>query len=174
MRGAGVGVAAVMALTGGLVPTVAVADESWPVMVRVLDRVNEHRARHGVEPLTIDRELTDHARGRAASCPNSTLPATGAGENLAYGTASDPRRFVDLWYGTNKHYDYETGGYSSPQALTFTQLVWRSSTRIGVGYSTDCARRHPEGYANVLVVGFAPAGNITDEFTANVPRPLGD
>ena len=48
----------------------------------------------------------------------------------------------------------------------FTQVVWKSTTKLGMGVAFG------NGGRNVVVVAqYGPAGNMMGEFPQNVPRP---
>lgn len=69
---------------------------------------------------------------------------------------------VDLWYAESLKYDYSINEFQ-PEAAHFSQLVWKDTQAIGIGFSksqTGC----------YLVVNYYPAGNIDNEFEANVIR----
>lgn len=53
------------------------------------------------------------------------------GENLCY-TTSNPVTCVKNWYDEIKDYDFDKATFS-PATGHFTQLIWKSSTTLGVG-----------------------------------------
>jgi hypothetical protein len=58
------------------------------------------------------------------------------------------REAVQYWYRGFTKYDK-----SNPRPSAFSQMVWKSSTQIGVGVATD-------GKKTVVVVDYWPKGNI--------------
>ncbi|WP_416969452.1 CAP family protein [Streptomyces sp. 4F14] len=144
---------------------------------RILERTNHHRARHGVPALTLDPEITrwaqewaDHLAGIERlehRSPNKY------GENLHYTWRSDgaspaPGDVVDGWY--NQVHAYTAYGREPDMTAfknwgLFTQLVWKSATRIGVGTAKTTNGK------TYVVVNFAPQGNVAGRFTANVLPP---
>jgi hypothetical protein len=86
--------------------------------------------------------------------PNSEL-----GENLAWGTRLSASEAVGLWYEEVCEYNYARPGFGP--AGHFTQLVWRASRQLGCGRAI-CGR---DVY---WVCRYSPAGNVDDEYRANV------
>ncbi|OQR69098.1 golgi-associated plant pathogenesis-related protein 1-like, partial [Tropilaelaps mercedesae] len=70
---------------------------------------------------------------------------------------------VKHWYSEQKHYDYyQNRDLLHTQASRFTQLVWKSSQKVGIGKATI-------GAGKVIVVAlYKPAGNVAGEFHNNV------
>ena len=96
------------------------------------------------------RQAIDH------SCTTS-----GAGENLyitwGWQTTPDPNTIttqaINMWYAENETYDYSSPGDSTGVTGHFTQLVWNSSTVLGLGIGTV-------GEYTVVVGKYEPQGNI--------------
>ncbi|MET8976904.1 CAP family protein [Streptomyces sp. NPDC004539] len=144
---------------------------------QILDRSNAHRAAHNAPDLTLDPKLSawaqDWADKMAATGRFEHRPHNEYGENLHYAWRSDGsgptgEEVVDGWYAQVR--DYHSFG-AEPDMSTFkkwglfTQLVWKSSTRIGVGRATTSDGK------TYVVVDYDPPGNYTGRFTANVlPR----
>uniref|UniRef100_A0A669EIS2 GLI pathogenesis-related 2 n=1 Tax=Oreochromis niloticus TaxID=8128 RepID=A0A669EIS2_ORENI len=139
---------------------VCFADESFKK--EFLDTHNAYRAQHGAPPLTFNTELNDAAQNWA----NQMLAKkklghsdTNDGENVYYAWSSETKTLtgkeaVDSWYSEIKDYDFKKSGHQ-PKTGHFTQVVWKSSTELGVGIATDGN--------TVFVVGqYRPAGNITN------------
>lgn len=64
------------------------------------------------------------------------------------------------WYNESFRYDYTHPGYN-PLTLNFTEMIWKSSTSVGIGsYTTN---NHTS-----IVAKFDPAGNIRGKFRQNV------
>ena len=65
-------------------------------------------------------------------------------------------------YEEEENYDY-MGGCSNGhgQIYHFTELVWKSSTKVGVGIAQ-------RGYRTVVVARYIPGGNAWGQFSQNV------
>ncbi|NEW41470.1 secretion protein [Nocardia cyriacigeorgica] len=142
-----------------------------------LDAHNNYRARHGSPAMSLTQDLVTRA-GKCAqyyadkgtidhSCPHKN----GAGENLfmATGGTSDAVHNVEVatqvWYDEIADYDYNNPGFANNTGH-FTQLVWKASTRLGVGFST-------KNNKHIVVALYLEHGNVTgrSNFEQNVPRP---
>lgn len=121
--------------------------------------VNEARADVGVPPLVWDESVAGHARSwarvRVDDCElvhsNSRY-----GENLAKG--SNPRYSLAdaarLWLDEKSDYDRPSNScVNGRECLHYTQLVWRTSTRVGAAKA-----RCGNGWTYV-VANFDPPGN---------------
>ncbi|MFJ2111691.1 CAP family protein [Streptomyces sp. NPDC087850] len=145
----------------------------------VLTTANAHRARHHTPPLTLDPALTSYAKSRAQlisqkeglSHGHAGLRA-GTGETLFWGGSSRGDMFggraaVDVWYNEVASYDFDRPGYS-PTTGSFTQLVWKGTTRIGAARAFGAGTHAGETY---IVVNYEKQGNMAGAFEGNVPRP---
>jgi uncharacterized protein YkwD len=144
----------------------------------VLDKVNELRARHGSPPLTLDPELVDYAKSRASfMAGQDTLTheglRSGTGENASWAgaptgpTAGSGTAAVEAWYDEFKNYDFPSGKAieSTKPVGHFTALVWKSTTRIGVG---RVAGQGSQWWETYIVANFSPPGNMRDQYVTNV------
>ncbi|XP_068729496.1 titin-like isoform X1 [Montipora capricornis] len=130
---------------------------------------NYFRARHGSPPLVLNNALTDEAQYWA-----ERLLVTGATEGLdnsriGISVAVLESKHVsgikvsELWYKQILCYNFDSPGFST-ETLDFSQLVWMSSRKFGVGKATG-----PEG-VTVVVARYEPVGNIDGLFVQNVKR----
>jgi uncharacterized protein YkwD len=146
----------------------------------VLNKVNELRAKHGSPPLTLDPELVEYAKSRAsfmAEKDDLTHEGlrSGTGENGSWaGTTYGPAAgsgtaAVDGWYAENSNYDYAAGKQIDPDPNKptghFTALVWKNTTKIGVGRVAGQGKQYWETY---IVANFSPAGNMGGQYVMNV------
>ena len=108
---------------------------------RILELVNEERAKAGVNPLTLDASVTAAAQVRAVECetsfshtrPNGTSFATalqeagvsyrGAGENIAWGQKT-PEQVMEGWMNSDGHR---------------ANILNANYTTIGIGYYQNAA-----------------------------------
>lgn len=74
---------------------------------------------------------------------------------------------VSTWYNEISNYNFDTGSPIDPSEewLHFTQVVWRSSTELGVGVASG-------GGYHYVVARYKPRGNLVGMFARNVPRLL--
>lgn len=68
------------------------------------------------------------------------------------------------WVKNEKFYNRKEECFSD-LAGTFTQLVWKSSLELGVGFAYN-----PESHKTLIVTYYYPAGNINGLFGENVPQ----
>jgi uncharacterized protein YkwD len=135
---------------------------------------NQYRARHGSPLLKLDNALGASAEKCAQyyaqkkmidhSCPYKN----GAGENLVGGVGVwTPDQFtamgVKMWYDEVKSYNFANPGFSMATGH-FTQVVWKSSTKLGCGVATV------SGYT-AMVCLYSPPGNYQGQYPANVLPP---
>lgn len=126
--------------------------ESW--QQQVLRAHNAFRARHHAAPLVWDHELANYAHRYASRC-EFRHSATPYGENLAAGYSS-ALAAVQAWYDEGGQYSYSYPGFSY-RTGHFTQMVWKTSKKLGCGYvSCNGANGTPGKY---LVCEYSPAGN---------------
>lgn len=135
---------------------------------------NQYRVKHGSPALVLDNTLISaaekcaqyYAQKRAIdhSCPYKN----GAGENLSGGTGTwTPNQFASMatkmWYDEVKSYDYNKPGFSMATGH-FTQVVWKSSTKLGFAIVTI------NGYTAAVAL-YSPPGNVQGQFPQNVLPP---
>ncbi len=108
---------------------------------------------------------TQHAKvmastGSFSHTSGNILHSKNYGENIFM--SSPPRSCSDAvqaWYDEIKSYDFNNPGFSSSTGH-FTQVVWKSSERLGCG--------HANGY---ISCNYSPAGNMQGDFENNVSPP---
>jgi uncharacterized protein YkwD len=95
------------------------------------------------------------------------------GENLAGDSTDDKLEAltdgIAHWYHEITHYNFDNPSRSviGIKAGHFTQLVWKSTTNLGVGMAWNPKRRWW-----VIVANYSPAGNFKGEYPANVFPPV--
>jgi uncharacterized protein YkwD len=140
--------------------------------------INQYRAEHGAPPVRLDPELVEYAKSRAAVVSTEDYLnyghaglQEGLGENLSWqaSSAQNPGSATGAtgnWYGEIKDYDFaQPAPGDSSKTGHFTQLVWKGSTKIGVGRVCGQGSKWYETY---IAVNFSPAGNMAGGYQANV------
>jgi hypothetical protein len=126
-------------------------------------------------PVCWDAALADAAFGYLSRCAGSgglvphndnrsddyaALGGSGyVGENI-YGSSGNsvtPEQAITLWMSEAPDYDYAANNIGD--AGHYTQIVWRSSVRIGCAI-VDCPAFT---YHNTILCDYAPGGNITGQ-----------
>ncbi|CAL8116353.1 unnamed protein product [Orchesella dallaii] len=140
----------------------------------LLDEHNIYRRRHRVPALSGDYEEVHRAAQRHAEflASNDRFEQSNGndyGENLAgvQGRNQEDavRNAIRLWYKGESKYDYNNPGYN-PESGGFTQMVWKSSTHVGVGVAWN-----PKRNWWIVVTNYDPAGNYHGQFRENVLPP---
>ncbi|BFF89659.1 Golgi-associated plant pathogenesis-related protein 1-like [Drosophila madeirensis] len=130
-----------------------------------LEMHNEYRAKHGCPALTLDQELSagceSYAKILAEKGSLEHSKEKGFGENLCY-TSDDATSCVKMWYDEISLYNYNKPGFSM-ETGHFTALVWKASTKLGIGKETKSG-------VNYVVARYQPSPNVLGEFEQNVPR----
>lgn len=137
----------------------------------ILAAHNQVRDKHCVPALTWSPKLAAYAQEwantlRDKGCAFDHRPRSPYGENLAmFGPpgGTNATEILMGWYNEIKHYDFSKHTFSF-QTGHFTQVVWKATTQLG------CGRAVCKG-AELWVCNYAPAGNVSGSFAANVPRP---
>ncbi|KAG7831973.1 hypothetical protein KL920_000308 [Ogataea angusta] len=128
----------------------------------ILKEHNDKRALHGVDALTWDDTLAQYAQNYADEydCSGVLTHSGGKyGENLALGYTTTGT--VDAWYDEGENYNY---GSSCSVYDHFTQVIWKSTTKVGCGY------KHCNDYwGTYIVCSYDPAGNVIGGCASNVP-----
>ncbi|CAF2968549.1 unnamed protein product [Rotaria sp. Silwood2] len=142
---------------------------------------NDYRARHCIRPLSISQRLSriaqSHAEYLAATSKfehsGHTLGDEYVGENLhmewIYQGKTKPsaKLVAKSWYDEIALHDFENPTFLQETAH-FTQMVWKSTRKLGVGFAYS-----PDQTELYVVANYYPAGNIEEPgfFEANVLPP---
>uniref|UniRef100_A0A8C2G5B2 Im:7150988 n=1 Tax=Cyprinus carpio TaxID=7962 RepID=A0A8C2G5B2_CYPCA len=122
-----------------------------------LETHNQYRKQHQAPELRYSDELCSAAQKWAdhlLSIRSLAHSDTENGENVFYSSSSVKKTPKDSWYSEIKDYNFSSPGFQYSTGH-FTQVVWKSSTELGVGLATDGN--------TVFVVGqYKPSGNITN------------
>lgn len=121
---------------------------------------NDYRQQHGAPALKLSRDLSEAAQEWAEHLLKIRALKHGCtGENLYFSSSSVPAEVsgkdaVGSWYSEIKDYDFSKPGFGFNTGH-FTQVVWKSSTEVGVGKATD-------GKMTFVVGRYSPPGNISN------------
>ncbi|KAH9496915.1 Golgi-associated plant pathoproteinsis- protein 1 [Bulinus truncatus] len=137
---------------------------------------NNRRAKHGSPALKLSEDLNQYAQSwaehliKTKTFSHSKCMLNGAriGENIANKWATGGADFsgeeaTEMWYSEIKDHNYTIE--NNPKSGHFTQVVWKSTTEMGIGKA-----KSSEG--SVIVVGsYRPPGNMLGAFGQNVLPP---
>ncbi|OTF74436.1 hypothetical protein BLA29_003488 [Euroglyphus maynei] len=143
-----------------------------------LDYTNELRAKHQAPPLSFYKDLQRYAQEWAIHLAkiNQCMPREQSkfGENLFYKSHYSKITLngfepVQSWYNEIEEY-YPFFGKEPPKTIFakighFTNLVWKQTKRMGVGYAKSANTVY-------VVCNYDPPGNIFNQFKDNVLSPL--
>ncbi len=172
-------IATTLGLSASYQNHVIAADNLAAFQQAILTRHNYYRAKHGAPALTLDNQLNSGAQqwaNRLASTQKFEHSGTkGQGENLyVYGTSGklptiteEANKAVDDWYNEIKKYNFNNPGFSGATGH-FTQVVWKSTTRLGCGIASG---RFQGFNGRYVVCRYTPPGNYLGQFPQNVLRP---
>ncbi|KAI1722623.1 cysteine-rich secretory protein family domain-containing protein [Ditylenchus destructor] len=159
----------------------------------VIEIHNRYRWHHEIAPLSHDSVCEGTAKNWADNMANrkaclSHSPRRRFGENLFFFANmdyfTDPRTMAEAavhsFYMEGRSYNYGSG-HLRPDTFRFghfTQMVWKSSRKIGVGVtigsyapgSGACMPRRLPGYYLYIVMHYDPPGNVLlpREYASNV------
>jgi hypothetical protein len=141
-------------------------------ITEISNYINTYRAIHQSPPLTWDDSIASFSQQWSNTLLTGHIFQHSGnesyGENLAYyeGYGTDVmtllKKAVHDWYNEHALYDYNNPGFSSGTGH-FTCLVWKSSTRFGMGISIDTATTKVD-----VTMNTSPPGNYEGEFAINV------
>lgn len=138
----------------------------------ILHSHNRYRKRHGSGPLRWNSKLASAAQNAAQEAANTntlrSVESNDMGQNMAAMTGGElsGEKVSTMWYDEEKSYDYNAAKFSSNTG-SFTQLVWKGSSDLGVGRAFG-----PQGQTFVVAL-YQPAGNVRGRYEENVPKPTG-
>ncbi|XP_040899181.1 Golgi-associated plant pathogenesis-related protein 1-like isoform X2 [Toxotes jaculatrix] len=121
---------------------------------------NSYRAKHSTPPLKLNSELSAACQEWAdhlLEIDSLDHSDTKDGENVFTMSSSADfkltgKEAVDSWYSEIEDYDWNNPG-DSESTGHFTQVVWKESTELGVGFATN-------GKTAFVVGQYRPAGNM--------------
>ena len=145
-----------------------------PALAGITQAHNEVRSGVGVAALVWDPALAQVAQAWAEACVDNDAPSglidhnSGrsdtypgyVGENI-YGSSgtADPIQAVTAWADEVADYDYATNSCTAGRVCGhYTQVVWRTSTKLGCGVATCAGLR----FGSSVVCNYSPGGNNGD------------
>ncbi|XP_066911241.1 uncharacterized protein [Clytia hemisphaerica] len=138
----------------------------------VLRTHNQLRKHHGSGPLRWNSSLASQALSAAQeAAETNTLRSVDnnkVGQNMAAisGAELTGEKVSNMWYDEEKKYNYREAKFSSSTG-SFTQLVWKGTTDLGVGRAFG-----PNGQTYVVAL-YQPAGNVRGLYSENVLQSRG-
>jgi len=149
-----------------------------------LNAHNAARATHGAKALSWTGTGANLAQTWANKCVWQHGGASGFGQNLFISATSgstikaDPRQALNSWMAEESLYDFSKPGFSSATGH-FTQVVWKSTTRVGCA-SAIC-KNIKDGSGKLLfstqfptsaftVCNYHLPGNYQGQFAQNVQK----
>ncbi|MFD3743316.1 CAP family protein [Nocardia sp. NPDC058633] len=142
----------------------------------MLNAHNTYRAKHGSPKMVLDPAVSASAQKWAENLANTQNFAhskgSGNGENIAamWGGRHTGYSATKAWYDEIKDYNFDTPTGFSLQTGHFTQVVWKASTKLGVGVACNTGGRGGQ----YVVAQYNPAGNMMGDnnqhFRDNVQR----
>ncbi|GLJ27173.1 hypothetical protein SUGI_0532680 [Cryptomeria japonica] len=123
---------------------------------------NEARKEVGVPPLSWSRKLTTYARNyareRRGDCVAQRSEGSPYGENIFWGSGKHwkPEQAVKAWVEEKKWYHYSSNTCTGPDCSHYTQIVWRTTTRVG------CAIIKCNSGNTFITCNYDPPGNYAD------------
>ncbi len=146
----------ISAISFSLLPIVSFAfDFSEDFKQEIIETHNAFRAKHHAPALQWDNELANYAYRHASQC-NFAHTHGPYGENLAAGYAT-PEDALTAWYNEQQYYSYSNPHFSMSTGH-FTQLVWKSTTKVGCALVPCNGSRGTPG--QYIVCEYSPAGNM--------------
>ena len=145
--------------------------------IESLNKHNELRKKHGVPPVTLNKELCDIAEKyskylasiRTLEHSKNKYKGESLGENIymCFGSDCTGSNMTQAWYDEINDYNFKKPGWKSGTGH-FTQVIWAATKEVGFGYSKASDNSY------FAVGNYYPAGNINTSqyFEENVLPPL--
>ena len=136
--------------------------ELFNFLLEAIKKHNIYRACHNAEPLMPNCELMEISQEYAETMPEGHSKADfhgeWMGENLywVWGKLPTGEDAVDAWYSEIKDYDFNNHTSKGGQIGHFTQLIWKNSKELGVGYYCNTEKC-------CVVSNYYPGGNYNKD-----------
>ncbi|CAG7718729.1 unnamed protein product [Allacma fusca] len=133
-----------------------------------LEEHNKLRAKHGIGPVSVDEDLNNVAQAwanRLLQKGKMEHSTNGFGENVfwASGGSINGAKPCQAWYSEIKDFDFNRIDHT-PGTGHFTQLLWKSSTKIGIALASGKA-------GHFVVANYNPPGNFLGQYPQNIYPP---
>jgi len=127
---------------------------------------NEYRAKHGVSPLKLNKEMCKVAQAWAnhqAKQQAMSHSTSGYGENCFWASydVTDGKVPVEHWYTEIKDFNWSKVDHQKGTGH-FTQVVWKDSKEFAI------AKALCKDGSSYVVANYEPAGNYMGQFDKNV------
>ena len=87
------------------------------------------------------------------------------GENIIISDSNDLQKILDEWKKEGDNYDFENNKFSK-KTSHFTQIIWKETKEVGIGFYPEKNRKENEKYC--IVILYYPPGNILGKYKQNV------
>ena len=145
-------------------------DEMKIFKSKMISLHNELRRKYNSPDLLEDNNLNIEAKEYANNIlsnepQKSNVYANGLyGENIIVIDKKEETTIFNKWADEEKNYDFTKKKYSK-DASHFTQIIWKGTRNIGIGFSHDVVNK-----IYCIVALYNPPGNTLGEFETNVSK----
>ncbi|CEF66094.1 CAP domain-containing protein [Strongyloides ratti] len=136
---------------------------------KLLAEMNAYRRHNHASPLKLNQHLSTKAQQHAKAYASSRvlykiIHMRKYGELVVVSQKNNAIQIARNWYIKGDNYNYKNSRSQNKYFDEFTQLVWKSSTNIGIGIAQ-------KKYHLVVVCLFNPPGNKRNQYISNVLPP---
>ena len=145
-------------------------DEMKIFKSKMISLHNELRRKYNSPDLLEDNNLNIEAKEYANNIlsnepQKSNVYANGLyGENIIVIDKKEETTIFNKWADEEKNYDFTKKKYSK-DASHFTQIIWKETRNIGIGFSYDVFNK-----IYCIVVLYNPPGNTLGKFEMNISK----
>ena len=154
----------------GIIRAKTSKDEMKIFKSKMISLHNELRRKYNSPDLLEDNNLNIEADEYADNIllnepQKSNVYANGLyGENIIVIDKKEETTIFNKWADEEKNYDFTKKKYSK-DASHFTQIIWKETRNIGIGFSYDVFNK-----IYCIVVLYNPPGNTLGEFEMNISK----
>ena len=137
---------------------------------------NNLRKQYKSPPLKYNKELNKLAKAYAKEIISSQkkviykpniYKGTILGESVIMSDLNDPQKILENWKQEGDNYDFSKNKFSKITSH-FTQIIWKETTDIGIGFFPEDEKKENEKYC--IVILYYPPGNTLGNFSQNVTK----